>query len=340
MKIDREATIAELNLIPFGAKGWMNSSETRCPVCGRSDKFGIKFNDQGGGSTHCFYSCGDNISLARYLKMIGKGHLVIYEQQASIQMLLPELFVEHEQVVDEIPEVKLPKGYERIYFDKYLRDRNFKSYQYEQFEVGITEHFLERKLHDYIIFVIKQQGRRVAWMARSKRSKEWHKKNLENYKQGLEPLVLRYKNSPGTDFDRILGGFDEITPSTREIIAVEGLFDKTNISNLLDTRKSDELKVLFTFGNTFSEHQIQLLKTTNVRKVTLMYDPETINQSKRYSVDLSRHFEVDVCHISDPDVDPGNMTREYLDRIYTSKKNFVYFYTSMIPKENIKSKNK
>jgi 5S rRNA maturation endonuclease (ribonuclease M5) len=231
---------------------------------------------------------------------------------------------------EELPEVQLPKGYERVYFDEYLRDRNFKSYQYDQFEVGITKHFLERRLHNYLIFVLKQKGKIVGWLARSKYSKEWHKDNLEKSKLDECKLKLRYMNSTGTDFEKILGGFDEITENTHTVIAVEGMFDKTNISNLMQTRQSEDLKVIFTFGDKFSDHQIKLLRTTNVERVILMYDSNTIGQSKRYSMELSKYFDTQVCCIEDESVDPGNMTAEYLQKLLGNMKNFLYFYSSKI----------
>jgi len=330
MRINKDKVIEELGLKYFGAKGWMSSDETACPVCGRKDKFGILFTPTG-GVTHCFYNCSDNMSLGKYLRHIKREDLILYEREVSIGIKLPTIEIE-EVEEEELPEVKLPKGYIRTYFDKYLNTRNFRSYQYEQFEVGTTTHFLEKKLHNYLIFVLKQQGRAVGWLARSKYSKEWHKENLENFKLGLCPLVLRYKNSTGTDFERIIGGYDEITDNTHTVIAVEGLFDKTNISNLLKTNLSEELKVIFTIGDSFTTSQIKLLKQTKVRRVILMYDPNTTEQSMRYSMELSRHFDVDVCCIEDEGIDPGNMTENYLNELLLKYKNFMYFYTSKIPK--------
>jgi hypothetical protein len=328
VKINKERVISELSLIEFGSKGWMNSSQTQCPTCGKYDKFGILFTYRG-GTTHCFYNCGQNLSLYSYLLKIGREDLVEKERQLSVSQKLPT--IEKEEIEEEeLPEVKLPKGYERIYFDKYLKDRSFKSFQYDEFEVGITDHFLEKKLKNYLIFVLKQQGKIVGWLARSKRSKEWHKQNLEAYKEGKERLVLRYINSTGTDFERILGGFDQITDNTEIIIAVEGLFDYSNASQLLDTNKTEELKVVFTFGNKFSDSQIKMLRKTNVKRVILLYDPLTNTQSKKYAMELSKYFEVEVCSIDDPDTDPGNITLEYLTEVLSNRKNYIDFYTSKI----------
>lgn len=334
MRINKEQVISELSLRHFGSKGWMNSEDVPCPNCGRSDKFGILFTNTG-GVTHCFYNCDNNMSLYSYLKHIGRKDLVEYEQEVSIHQKLRSVYKEEEITEEELPEVSLPKGFERIYYDKYLSDRNFRSIQYEQFQVGTTDHFVERRLKNFLIFVLKQKGRTVGWIARSKNSKQWHKDNIERHKLGMEPIVLRYVNSTGTDFERILGGIDEINDNTDTVIAVEGIFDKVNVSNLLSTHKSDNLKVVFTFGDKFSDHQISLLRQTKVKNVILMYDPNTVEQSKRYSMELSKYFNVDVCYIEDPNTDPGNIDLNYLQQILNNKKNFYYFYHSKI---SLKSK--
>jgi len=331
MKINKNQIIAELDLVPFGSKGWMNSPSTPCPVCGKKDKFGILFAGDS-GVTHCFYNCGENMSLYNYLKHIGRADLVEYEQEASINSKLPSLISEIEEEC-ELPEIELPKGYRRIWYSRYLSERGFKPYMYDEFEVGETDHFLERRLHNYLIFVLKQKRRVVGWLARSKRSKEWHKHNLENHKLKGELLELRYRNSTGTDFEKILGGLDNITDQTEEVITVEGLFDYVNLSSMLNTHKSDRLKVVFTFGDKFSDYQIKLLRETNVKKVSLMYDYKTIQQSKRYSMELSKYFHVQVCYIDKKDVDPGNIDRDYLQIVLDSRTSAIEFYSSKISSE-------
>lgn len=343
MKVDKERVIAEFGLVPFGAKGWMSSDSIACPKCQKSGKFGIKFS-KNSGAIHCF-KCEHAANLIVYLKEVGRNDLIEYERSASLEKgLIQPIFDEGEAEEEELPIVNLPKGYTRINYDSYLSTRNFKSHQYDQFEVGITEHFLESRLHNYLIFVLKQKGRVVGWLARSKFSKEWHKENLRDSKLGLCSLRLRYINSTGTDFEKILGGFDEITPNTHTIIAVEGLFDKTNISNLLKTNQDESVKVLCTFGNKFSPSQIKLLRATNVELVILLYDAGTIATSKQYSLELSKWFNVEVCCIEDnkytddgEEIDPGNIDSKYLSEVLGKRRNFLYFYQSIIS-TNIKTK--
>jgi len=327
MKINKEKTIDDLGLTFFGGKGWMRSPDLVCTECGKAGKFGILFSEET-GVVHCF-KCGHSDSLVKFLKSISKSDLIIYETEISLTKKLKTISRDQYEP-KELPEVKLPKGFKHITNDEYLRERGFESYQYEQFEVGVTNHFLEKRLHNYLIFVIKQNRRTVGWLARSRQTKEWHEENLRQNKEEGVKLHPRYLNSSGTDFDHILGGVDELTDNTHTVIAVEGLFDKTNISNILKTNEYEELKVLFTFGNKFSEPQIYELRKSNVKTIYLMYDEGTIQQSKQYSMELSKYFEVFVCYIDDPKIDPGNMDKNYLSKILDNAENYLYFYTSKI----------
>jgi 5S rRNA maturation endonuclease (ribonuclease M5) len=329
MKTNKEKIIKELGLHPFGSKGWMTNKDLTCPKCGRSDsKFGINLQNKI-GSVHCFF-CDYSTNLFKYLSEIGRKDLISEEETFSFKESLPKITDENDIEEIELKEVKLPRGYERINYDPYLRSRGFKSWQYEEFELGKTDHFLEKKLHKYLIFVIRQKGKIVAWLARSKFDYEWHKENLRLFKEGKEQLRLRYMNTPGVDFVKILGGFDQITPKTKTVILVEGLMDSANVSALLKLNKKEEMKCCFTFGNKVSDEQIDLLKETNVKDVILMYDEGTIQQSQKYSMTLSKHFNVSVVEITDPDIDPGNISLKDLQEKLLKAKNFLYFYTSKI----------
>lgn len=331
MAINRDKIISEFKLIPFGSKGWLINMDIECPECKRKGKFGINMTSSPGG-VHCFY-CEFSENVYKYLIRIDRKDLISFEQEVSLNTKLRMINEEKDDEEEIIKEVRLPRGYQKIDFDEYLHQRNFKDHQYDWYDVGITNHFLERKLKNYLIFVIKQRGIKVGWVARSKYSYQWHKQNLEEYKNGLSDLQLRYRNSEGTDFSKLLGGFDEITENTKEVIIVEGIFDQTNISNLLETEKSEELKVICSFGNKVSHEQIDLLRTTNVKRTTLLYDYNTMKQSQSFSTELSKYFDSYVCDFplmyndNDEEIDPGNITDiKKLQEILNTKKNFLYFY--------------
>ena len=110
-----------------------------------------------------------------------------------------------------------PFGFQRLYFDTYLEERNFLPEHYELFQVGETK--IYPKLVGYLIFqFFNEKGECIAWMARSRKDKKWHEENLKNFKAGLGQLVLRYDNSLDTDFSKILGGYNEITSKTDTLI--------------------------------------------------------------------------------------------------------------------------
>lgn len=65
---------------------------------------------------------------------------------------------------------------------------------------------------------------------------------MERAKETGTKPHLRYENSIGTNFTKILGGFDELSSSVKDVIIVEGLFDKVGIDNLLQLWDCNSLK--------------------------------------------------------------------------------------------------
>lgn len=329
MIIKVESIIKELSLTPFGAKGWLSNTNIPCPNCHKVGKFGFNISDKS-GAVHCF-KCDFSQNIVNYLRDIDKGYLVSFQVEYSMSKKLEDIGSKNNLILVNLPEVDLPKGYQEVNYLKYLEDRGFRSYQYVKYGVGITEHFLEKRLHGYILFKIRQNGKLVAWLARSKKSKEWHKENLIQYKEGRSHLYLRYRNSTGTDFASIIGNYDDITDNTHTLILVEGLFDCVNIENLLNLNNQEEVKCCFTFGNKISEVQIELLKNKkSVKRIILMYDPGTIDQMKQYGLLLSRHFEVFVAEITQKDIDPGDIDEINLTKVLKNMKNIYYFYNNRI----------
>jgi hypothetical protein len=253
-----------------------------------------------------------------------------YEVSVSLEQGLKLLIPEpEEEEIKEIKEVSLPHGLKPLINDSYLDNRRFLPQHYKLFEPSYTESFLEKKLHNNIIFKIKQRGVLSSWLSRSRESYAWHSENLKNAKLGLEKLVLRYNNSEGTEFGEILGGYDEITENTHTIILVEGLFDKVGTDNNLDIYSDESVRCLFTFGNSFSESQIALLREwTNIKNVILLYDYGTTKQSKTYALKLNKYFNVMVGVIKDKDLDPGDMNVKELEQIISTLQNPMEFYTN------------
>lgn len=307
----KDRIISELKLKKFGVKGWMGSKDLVCEQCGKYDKTGVLFTKDS-GIFNCM-RCGVSFHLNKFLKSIGKDYLIEKGYEVSLYSKLKPLFSQEqseENKVKELPIRNIPIGFKRVYDDEYLNKRGFMQYHYDTFEPGITNLDLSRK-HTVIFKIFDQDKRLVGWLARSKRTKEWHKENLENFKLGKERLVLRYDNSPNTDFSYILGGIVEVTQETDTVILVEGLFDKVNIDRNLGLHESDEIKCLFTFGDTIKEPQIEILRGfKNLKNIYLLYDYGTIVNSKKYGMILLSELpdvNIKICDIQKKDKDPGDL---------------------------------
>lgn len=174
------------------------------------------------------------------------------------------------------------------------------------------------------------KGKTVAWLARSKKSKEWHEQNLKEFKEGKSKLVLRYENSKD-GFANVVGGYDLITDNTDTIIVVEGMFDYISVDNKLHLYESEEIKCVFTFGNNIGNNQISLLRQKkNVRNIILMYDPDKPEMIKNASLSLQRYFNVRIALLKDKKKDPGDATQEELLEALDDLIEPINFYTKFI----------
>lgn len=327
MIIDKDEIISELELKPFGQKGWYRTSAP-CPYCGKSgEKSGVLFTNDS-AVFHCF-RCGTKTSIYNYLVQVGRKDLARHGHTLSNKSagLLPLKDDEVDEDSEEVKDVVLPSRLVRLEHDPYLDSRHFMPSHYDEFEPSESRSFLEKDLmkYHYIIFKLKQGDHVVAWLARSRFSKQWHDENHRAHKEGKAHLVLRYRNS--TDgFSHVLGGYNYINLRTDTVILVEGLFDKVNIDYLLQLGKGDDICCCFTFGKKISPGQIKLLRGTSVKHVILMYDEDALVESKESAFILKRFFDVKVCRIKDKNVDPGNMTAEYLDNVLSLAVDPLNFY--------------
>ena len=310
--VNKDSVIQELSLRKFGSKGWYSSKAVTCKICGRSDKTGIKFFEDT-ASVNCM-RCTTTESIGAFLKRVGLGHLVEFKESVSLNRQIENIWdLDKVSVVEELPERKLPMGFKEVFSNEYLDERGFLPYHYDLFKPGTSRITNQGNV---ILQIFDDRGVRVAWLARSTKSKEWHKENLRLSKEGTATLRLRYDNSPNTDFSKILGGYQEITENTTTLILVEGLFDKVNVDRQFRLDLSEEIKCNFSFGDSIKEEQILLLKKkNNLKYIYLLYDNKTIEESKRYGLELEKALdsvEIKVCEIVQEGKDPGNMSQEEL----------------------------
>ena len=336
MFFDKQLIVNQFKLKPFGSKGWMRSNLLICPSCGQSDEFAINFS-QNGGVLHCLHSktCNNySISLYNYLKKIGKDDLIENNKAIDFNKFVSFRTVEEEINKESILSIKkLPIGFKELKNDDYLNSRNFLPLHYEMFKVGESK--IDPNLRGHLIFqFFNEENELIAWMSRSRESKEWHKKNIEDSKKGLCGLRLRYHNSPNTEFSLILGGNNEVTEKTHTLIIVEGIMDKVNVDCKLGLLEDENIKCVFTFGNKISIEQIALInKHPNICTIYLMYDYGTIEQSKHTGLILlknTKNKKIKVCDIKKIDADPGTLgVDELCGLLETSMESFEFNYNKM-----------
>jgi len=185
---------------------------------------------------------------------------------------------------------------------------------------------------NYIIFKMKHGDRVVGWVARSVLSKSWHEENLRDFKEGKSKLMLRYENSPNTNFSKIVGGFNDITPETDTIIGVEGIFDKVGVDNKLGLYLQDDIKCCFFFGNHVTDEQASLIKLSypNVKRFFLLFDYNTESESKNAGGLLLDYFDTYIARIPWTDEDPGSITQYQLIEVLENSLSVLDFHSGVI----------
>lgn len=337
MKINVEKFKQDYHLRSFGAKGWKNSQMIDCPFCGgKGDKFGMLFLENG-GVFKCF-RCDKKGSIFHLLHKLKRLDLILerendnFTYQDKLESFLKLQNIS--QIDTEIKVVKKPLGFKPILTDDYLKNRGWEDKDFIKFNVGISS--IEPRFNDKLIFLLKEDDKLVGYLSRSKKSKEWHKENLRKSKLGLEPLFLRYDNCKDTEFEKVLGGIDDvINGETKTVIIVEGIMDKQNTDKVLCLDYGPEIKCVFTFGCHISDFQMYKLLNKGVENVVLMFDNETIKQTKDSALKLSKFFNTFISELS-TNKDPGEMNLQEFNDSLEKLKNPIEFFTNRIEKISLK----
>lgn len=336
-RIDKEQIISEFKLKSFGAKGWVSSKNFECPFCGGAGKFGFLFNSKNNGVYHCF-KCDCKGSIISLLFKIKRTDLILDDEGETnftfkdrLEDILSTSGLSEQDISCE--EIPRPLGFKPIVFDEYLKERGFEDWQYKSLNAGIC---IDPKLKNMITFLLFEDGKLVGYLSRSRRSKEWHKKNLEQAKKGLCKLVLRYENSSQTKFEKVVGGIDEIVEGeTKTVLLVEGIMDKANTDRVLGLNKSPEVKCCFTFGCKLSDSQMLKIFKKGVENIILLYDPGTVQQVKTTSLKLLKYFNILIGELLG-DKDPGEMNILDFKKVLLSLKDPMEYYLNRIPEISLK----
>lgn len=290
-----------------------------CPYCNQ-DEFGISLNDN--HLFRCFRgrNCGETGNIYKLLKHLDRTELLgnkdYYKETDVFSKLEKREFRAVEVLDSTIDIVKPPLGWRRVSTNDYLEGRGFTSEQFEKYEIGLVK--LQRVYRDYVVFLIRQRGDLVGFISRNIKSKDEidsanriiKERNVGKEKSDRESIILRYRNSLDTDFSKILYGIDEISDTTQYVIIVEGLFDKINLEIISQKFLEDNgIVICCTWGKKISPFQVKLLKDEEVDSVVLMYDPDAVQDSKKYGSMLKTDFkEVRVGFLKDKD--PGDLQHE------------------------------
>lgn len=335
-KLNRQKLVEEFQLKPFGAKGWVGSRLLPCPYCGKGDKFGLNIEESGDkGVFHCFY-CDKKGSIFQFLKTIKREDLIIkdgnndYALQDKISVQLNVSKQDEEDL--SCSEIPMPLGFKPLKESEYLKGRGWEDWQLSLYHAGTS---LDPKLKNKITFLLYEDGKLIGYVSRSTKSKEWHKKNLEEYKKGKAKLVLRYDNSTSTQFEKVVGGIDEVTDKTSTVILVEGIMDKANTDKVLHLNESPEVKCCFTFGCKLSEAQMLKLYHKGVKNVILLYDPGTIQQVKSASLRLFKKFNIEIGELTGTK-DPGEMDFCDFEKMFLNLTSPMNYYTGRMETKLIK----
>lgn len=320
--------------------------QSDCPFCLHKKHFYINFKrafEKDGlkykGSWDC-KKCGESGRLPRLLKQLGRLDLIQVDKPVDVaKQLERKINIISEEVLDlEVPNHRPPLGWKRIYDHPYLRERGFTDDDFQKYKIGTTR--ILSRLKNYIIILIEEDSQCKGYVARSVLSKEELKsinEQIAEYNQTAiekKRKVLRYANSPNTDFSKLLHGYDEIiTGQTHTVILVEGFFDKDNVDRLLELQYLNELKCVVTFGKKISRVQIAKLQRKKILNVIVLYDPDAVNSSKKYSLELERYFNVQVGFLSHKD--PGDLSLSELEDVMLNLETPINFNVNKIQRHEL-----
>lgn len=300
-----------------------NHYQADCPFCLKGGHFYINRTSY---KWDC-KKCSEYGNLFKFLKQVDA--LEYLEGVIEINRKLEKLAVESEKednnVVTET--VKMPRGFKRLYFDEYLQERGFKESDYKKYVVGRTEK--ERKLKDYIIIGIIENGNLKGYLSRV----VWDKRKMEQFENRFGKKKPKYMNSDAS-FSKLLGGSDEINFLTKTVLLVEGFFDKKNVDDKLKLDKQNSIKCCYTFGKKISKTQISKLSSKGVKRVILIQDPDAIKESKNYSKQLQKLFEVRVGFI-DGNEDIGDMSLRQIKSVLSNLKKPENFIIKRVQKRTL-----
>lgn len=275
-----------------------------CPFCGHDGfKYGIYVGNDIGkkrfGMSNCYHCNRRFGNLQATLKALGREDLLpkeTAELDDDDDVDVSEIFTD--EIDDDLVEVSMPNGYKRCFKNKYLKSRGWVVDDYEYFPVGTNRAF-DREFEDYVILEVRDEGRRVGYVARSTLSKE----EIDSYNSRHHFKIRRYKNSDeseGNGFSKMIYNYDAIEPmETHSVILCEGPFDVVGLNRKLELYDNKSIVPVATFGKKISQEQMFKLQKKGVEQIVIGYDNDAKETTSRVAMELDKYFDVLIADIPD-----------------------------------------
>mgnify|MGYP003669913357 FL=1 len=312
-------------LMPCKPNGSGSHLLGKCPWCSKQDHFYVqrstdKVDKKGNNATGNFTckKCGEGGRIKKLLWKLGLQHLITTKSSGNIFEKLGKIEkrLKKKDFDDSFSSAEPPYGYKRVKHHWYLEQRGITKEQYEIYNVGTTK--IMSKWKDYIFFIVRDEGKDVAWVARHTADRDWiNEENAKRTEQGKRKL-LRYENSTN-DLSKLLLGYDEITENTVTVIAVEGAFSKVAVDKKLKLYNNEKIKCVCTFGKSLSPIQFRKIKGKGVQKLIIMYDGDALGDIKKYLEDYSSKIDLYGTRLPD-DKDPDDVSLKVLLEAIRNKK--------------------
>jgi len=310
-KVDRDKFISYFKLKKMGGKGWYVGN---CPFCKKEKHFGINFNREM-GSYNCFkcLNHGHLYELVKVFKLpelLGVRYIENFTLLEKRELFTNTIIAEESVDFSEIS-ISPPHYYKRIYRNNYLQKRKFEEEHFLINSIGVC------KESDYVTFLVQEGEEIKGFVKRSTHSKEW----IDAYNKRFSKKYLRWDNSL-SNFGKLIYGYNQITPSTKLVILVEGITSKANIDRLLNLYYDSKICCIVTFGKKITKEQILKILSIgeSVEKIILLYDGDVGKVLKTTSLFLSEFVNVEV-GILNKDKDPGDLILPELMSILDRLKN-------------------
>ena len=291
-----------------------------CPFCQKAEHFYINRITQ---RWDC-KKCGEQGGIRKLLRHLDKTYLLgapTVKNNPTIKSIreIQDEVGDTETITNEpLKTIHMPAGF-RV-FDKpteYLSERGINMEDIRHWRFGCTR--IVSRLIGYVIIPITEDGEVKGYIGR------YGKKKVPENR-------LRYSNSLGTDFGRLLFGYDDVIKDKIDtVIITEGLFDAIAVTKKLDLFSDDQIRAVCTFGKKISRDQIQKLLDKNVRQVVLLYDYDALKEIRHYATVLDEYFVTKVAvALGKKDID--ECTADEVLEVFNNLKSVQNFNRDILPK--------